>query len=64
VKIYICTIIKVYVNFNKHVYKNKKSKLYFGDRVAILNDWIYEYGGSTFFCYVCGHKYICMCIAK
>jgi hypothetical protein len=26
--------------FNKYFYKNKKSKLYFGDRVAVLNDFI------------------------
>jgi uncharacterized protein YutD len=31
---------------NKYFYKNKKSKLYIGDRVAVLNDMIYEYGGS------------------
>jgi hypothetical protein len=33
--------------FNKYLYKNKKSKLYFGDRVAVLNDFIYQTGGST-----------------
>jgi hypothetical protein len=33
--------------FNKYFYKNKKSKLYFGDRVAVLNDFIYQTGGST-----------------
>jgi hypothetical protein len=32
--------------FNKYFYKNKKSKLYFGDRVAVLNDFIYQIGGS------------------
>jgi hypothetical protein len=32
--------------FNKYFYKNKKSKLYFWDRVAVLNDLFYEYGGS------------------
>jgi hypothetical protein len=32
--------------FNKYFYKNKKSKLYFGDRVAVLNDFIYQTGGS------------------
>jgi hypothetical protein len=32
--------------FNKFFYKNKKSKLYFGDRVAVLNDFIYQTGGS------------------
>jgi hypothetical protein len=38
--------------FNKYFYKKKKSKLYFGDRVAVLNDFIYQTGGST--CsYVC-----------
>jgi hypothetical protein len=33
--------------FNKYFYKNKKSRLYFGDRVAVLNDLIYQTGGST-----------------
>jgi adenine/guanine phosphoribosyltransferase-like PRPP-binding protein len=33
--------------FNKYFYKNKKSKLYFGDRVAVLDDFIYQTGGST-----------------
>jgi hypothetical protein len=33
--------------FNKYFYKKKKSKLYFGDRVAVLNDFIYQTGGST-----------------
>jgi hypothetical protein len=33
--------------FNKYFYTNKKSKLYFGDRVAVLNDFIYQTGGST-----------------
>jgi hypothetical protein len=32
--------------FNKYFYKKKKSKLYFGDRVAVLNDFIYQTGGS------------------
>jgi hypothetical protein len=32
--------------FNKYFYKNKKSKLYFGDRAAVLNDFIYQTGGS------------------
>jgi hypothetical protein len=31
--------------FNKYFYKNKKSKLYFGDRVAVINDFIYQTGG-------------------
>jgi hypothetical protein len=34
------------LTFNKYFYKNKKSKLYFGDRVAVLNDFIYQTGGS------------------
>jgi hypothetical protein len=34
--------------FNNFFYKNKKSKLYFGDRVAVLNDFIYQTGGSTY----------------
>jgi hypothetical protein len=33
--------------FNKYVYKNKKSKLYFEYRVAVINDIFYEYGGSN-----------------
>jgi hypothetical protein len=33
--------------FNKYFYKNKKSKLYFGDRVVVLNDFIYQTGGSN-----------------
>jgi adenine/guanine phosphoribosyltransferase-like PRPP-binding protein len=33
--------------FNNYFYKNSKSKLYFGDRVAVLNDFIYQTGGST-----------------
>jgi hypothetical protein len=32
--------------FNKYFYKKKKSKLYFGDRVAVLNDFIYQTGWS------------------
>jgi hypothetical protein len=32
--------------FNKYFYKNKKPKLYFGDRVAILHDFIYQTGGT------------------
>jgi hypothetical protein len=35
--------------FNKYFYKNKKSKLYFGDRVAVLNDFIYRTGESNIF---------------
>jgi hypothetical protein len=31
---------------NKYFYKNNKSKLCIGDRVAVLNDMFYEYGGS------------------
>jgi hypothetical protein len=33
--------------FNKYSYKNKKSKLHFGNRVTVLNDFIYQTGGST-----------------
>jgi hypothetical protein len=33
---------------NKYFYKNNKSKLYFGDRVAVLNDFIYQTGGSSY----------------
>jgi hypothetical protein len=32
---------------NKYFYKNKKSKLYFEDRVVVLNDFIYQTGGSN-----------------
>jgi hypothetical protein len=32
--------------FNKYFYKNKKSKLYFEDHVAVLNDFIYQTGRS------------------
>jgi hypothetical protein len=32
--------------FNKYFYKNKKSKLYFGGCVAVLNDFIYQTGLS------------------
>jgi hypothetical protein len=42
------TFIKVYVSiFNKYFYKNKKSKLCFGDCVTVLNDLLYGSGGST-----------------
>jgi hypothetical protein len=34
--------------FNKYFYKKKKSKLYFGDHVVVLNDFIYQIGGSRF----------------
>jgi hypothetical protein len=41
--------------FNKYFYKDKKSKLCFGDRVAVLNDMFYEYGGSmSVFTHGCG----------
>jgi hypothetical protein len=33
--------------FNKYFYKNKKSKLYFGDSVVVVNDFIYQTGGVT-----------------
>jgi hypothetical protein len=31
--------------FNKHFYKNKKSKLYIRDHVTVLNEFIYQTGG-------------------
>ena len=34
------TFIKVYIKVNK------KSKLCFGDRVDVLNDFFYKYGGN------------------
>jgi hypothetical protein len=47
------TFIKVYIcRFNKYFYKNKKLKLYFEDRVTVLNDMFYEYGGSNWLCMV------------
>ena len=44
------TFIKVYIyHFSMNIfYRNKKSKLCFGDRVAVLNDFLYEYEGSIF----------------
>jgi hypothetical protein len=33
--------------FNNYFYKNKKSKLYFGDGVTVLNDFFYQTGGSS-----------------
>jgi hypothetical protein len=41
--------------FNKYFYKKKKSKLYFGDRVTVLNDFIYQTGGSTSWQHTCRH---------
>ena len=35
--------------FDKYFYKNKKSKLCFGDYVTIQNDFLYEYRGSTYY---------------
>jgi hypothetical protein len=32
--------------FNNYFYKNKKSKLYFGDRVDVQDDFLYQTGGS------------------
>jgi hypothetical protein len=32
--------------FNKYIYTNKKWKLFFLNGVAILNDFIYQTGGS------------------
>jgi hypothetical protein len=37
--------------FNKYFYKNEKSKLCFGDRVVVLNDFFYQTRGSIFFYY-------------
>ena len=39
--------IKIYI-YQKYFYKNKKSKLCFGDRVAVQNDFIFKYGWSIF----------------
>jgi hypothetical protein len=32
--------------FNNYFCKNRKSKLHFGDRVAVLNVFLYQTGGS------------------
>jgi hypothetical protein len=32
--------------FNNYFYKNRKLKLHFGDRVAVLNVFLYQTGGS------------------
>jgi hypothetical protein len=32
--------------FNTYFCKNRKSKLHFGDRVAVLNGFLYQTGGS------------------
>jgi hypothetical protein len=32
--------------FNNYFFKNRKSKLHFGDRVAVLNVFLYQTGGS------------------
>jgi hypothetical protein len=37
--------------FDNYFYKNKKSKLHFGDRVVVLNDSVYQTGGSIFMKY-------------
>jgi hypothetical protein len=42
--------------FNNYIYKNKKSKLYFGDRVTVLNDFFYQTGGSIYFAFVLSTK--------
>jgi hypothetical protein len=49
---YICLAKYFHKNIHmlvidKYFYKNKKSKLYFGDRV-VLNDSFYAYGGSRY----------------
>jgi hypothetical protein len=33
--------------FNNYFCKNRKSKLHFGDRVAVLNVFFYQTGGSN-----------------
>jgi hypothetical protein len=33
---------------NKYFYKSNKSKLCIGDRVTVLNNMFYEYGGSSY----------------
>ena len=33
---------------DKYFYKNKKSKLSFGDRIAVQNDILFKYGGSMY----------------
>ena len=40
--------IKVYIyHFSINIFiEIRRSKLYFGDRVAVLNDFLYKYGGS------------------
>jgi len=38
------TFIKVYIHIS--IFNKKKSKFYFGDRVAVLNEFLSEYGGS------------------
>jgi len=39
--------IKVYISlYDNFFYKNKESKLDFGDRVLVLNDFLYGYGVS------------------
>jgi hypothetical protein len=35
--------------FNNYFCKNRKSKLHFGDRVAVLNVFLYQSRGSTNF---------------
>jgi hypothetical protein len=50
--------------FKKCFYKNKKSKLYFGDRVAVLNDFICPTGESNSSTSSSGRaflKYKCTC---
>jgi len=34
-------------HFDKYFYKNKESKLGFGDCIVILNNFLFRYGGST-----------------
>ena len=37
----------VYHFFINIFFKRERSNLCFGDRVAVLNDFLYQYGGST-----------------
>ena len=48
------TFIKIYVyHFSINIFfKNKRSKLCFGDRIAVLNDFLYQYGESICIGYI------------
>jgi hypothetical protein len=36
--------------FDNYFYKNEESKLYFGDRVTVLNDFLYKHEGMLYKC--------------